>query len=253
MKNLSITIIGFNEADHLRELLPTLHWADEIIYVDCGSSDESRDIAGRNNCRIFSRPNNPNLNINKSFAIDQAKGEWVFYLDPDERIPDILAKEIITSVQQPRNYRAFLVKRRNHYFGKWLRHGSQYPDHQLRLFKSGYGRFPLKHVHERLEIDGEIGQLESDLLHYPYQTISQFLSKFDFYTEFEANFLYQQGFRSSWLMTVQYLFLLPSTRFLRRYIFKMGLRDGWQGLFAAVFDALNFAVRYFKLQEKSRI
>jgi glycosyltransferase involved in cell wall biosynthesis len=253
VKNLSVTIIGFNEADHLKELLPTLHWADEIIYVDCGSSDDSAKIAGENNCKIFSRPNNPNLNINKSFAIEQAESEWIFYLDPDERVSDLLAKEILTSIHQPGNNRAFLVKRRNHYFGKWLRHGSQYPDYQLRLFKRGYGRFPLKHVHERLVIDGEVGQLESDLLHYSYKTISQFLCKFDFYTEFEANFLYQQGLRSSWHMAIRYLFLLPSIRFFRRYIFKMGFRDGWQGLFAAIFDALNFVIRYFKLKEKSAV
>ncbi len=251
MKNLSVTIIGFNEEEHLTELLPTLHWADEVIYVDCGSSDRSVEIADKNDCRTFNKPNNPNLNINKSYALEQAEGEWIFYLDPDERIPEALAKNIMTTIRQPQNCKAFLLKRRNHYFGKWLRFGSQYPDLQLRLFKKGHGMFPQKHVHEKLEIDGEIGHLKSDLLHYPYQSISQYLAKFDFYTSFEADFLYHRGIKPSWQRTCRYLIFLPSLRFLRRYFFKMGFRDGWQGLFAALFDALNFAVRYFKLREKS--
>ena len=111
---LSVTIIGHNEMVHLQELLPTLIWADEVIYVDCDSSDESYLLAKEAGCRVFHRSNNPNLNVNKAFAIDNASGEWIFYLDPDERIPASLAAEIREKISRPGSVAAFSLKRKNH-------------------------------------------------------------------------------------------------------------------------------------------
>ncbi len=247
--SIAITIIGHNEIEHLRELLPTLHWADEVIYVDCESSNRSFEFATSQGCKVYARDNNPNLNINKAFAMEKAHSDWIFYLDPDERISPDLAEDILQHITHPGENRAFTMNRRNHFFGKWLRHGSQYPDQQLRLFQRGFASFPLKHVHERLSVSGKTGYLDKDLLHYPYLSITQYLQKFDFYTSFEARFLLQQGVRPGILRGCRYLLCKPAWRFVRRYFFKFGFLDGWPGLFAAVFDALNFMVRYFKLIE----
>ncbi|MBC8259571.1 MAG: glycosyltransferase family 2 protein [SAR324 cluster bacterium] len=249
--NLSITIIGHNEVDHLRELLPQLKWATEIIYVDCESQDGSLNVAREHGCRVFSRPNNTNLNVNKSYALEQATGDWVFYVDPDERLPELLVKEIEALLENTGNS-AFRLNRRNHYFGNWLRHGSQYPDTQLRLFRRNSAHFPNKHVHEKLVVDGSSGKLNNDMLHYPYLNISQFLSKFDFYTGVEAGYLSDSGVKITTVNTLRFLVLKPFFRFLRRYLLKGGFRDGYPGLFCAIFDALNIVVRYFKLWEMSR-
>lgn len=246
---ISITIIGHNEAYHLKELLPTLGWADELIYVDCESEDQSFELAADLGCRAFRRPNNPNLNVNKAFAMEQAQSDWIFYLDPDERIPEELKNEILQKIAHPESYRAFTLHRKNFYFGKWLKHGSQYPDTQLRLVRRKYARFPQKHVHERLQIDGQIGHLSNSFEHYPYLNISQYLKKFDFYTTFEANFLYNSGVQPSSKNAWKYWCWTPFSRFCRRYVLKGGFLDGWPGFFAALFDALNFMVRYFKLLE----
>ena len=246
--NLSVTIIGHNEVDHLRELLPQLKWATEIVYVDCESQDDSLEVARDLGCRVFSRPNNTNLNVNKSFAVDQASGDWVFYLDPDERLPELLVMEIEKTLENTVNT-AFRLKRRNHYFGHWLRHGSQYPDTQLRLFQRGSASFPNQHVHEKLVVEGSIGSLQNDMLHFPYLNISQFLSKFDFYSEVEAGYLRDAGVQVTAGNSIRFLLLKPFSRFLRRYLFKGGFLDGFPGLFCAIFDALNFVVRYFKLWE----
>ncbi len=246
---LSITIIGHNEAEHLKELFPALHFATEVIYVDCESQDDSIRVAEQAGCRVFRRPNNPNLNVNKAFAMEQARGEWIFYLDPDERIPGELAQEVLERIAQPGSHVAFAMNRRNHYFGRWLRYGSQYPDEQLRLFRKGSAQFPRKHVHEKLQVNGSVGKLRNDLLHYPYLNISQYLQKFDFYTSFEANFLRDRGIRPSARNAWRYWFSIPVLRFGRRYFLKAGFRDGWPGFFAALFDALNYMVRYFKLLE----
>ena len=246
--NLSITIIGHNEIEHLRELLPQLKWADEIVYVDCESHDGSLEVVREAGCRIYSRPNNTNLNVNKSYAMEQANGDWVFYVDPDERIPEILVSEIEKVIQDTTNS-AFKLNRRNHYFGKWLRHGSQYPDTQLRLFRKDSAHFPNRHVHEKLVVEGSIGKLNNDMLHFPYLNISQFLSKFDFYTRVEAGYLRDSGVRITAGNSLRFLVLKPFSRFFRRYFLKGGFRDGLPGLFCAIFDALNFVVRYFKLWE----
>ena len=163
---ISITIIGHNEVDHLRVLLPELQWASEIVYVDCESHDQSLAVAKDNGCKVFSRPNNQNLNINKSYSIDQATGEWLFYIDPDERLPARLVDEMIDAVKDT-SHSAFRLNRRNHFFGHWLRYGSQYPDAQLRLFRKGKASFPNKHVHEKLVVEGSIGKLRNDMLHFP--------------------------------------------------------------------------------------
>jgi glycosyltransferase involved in cell wall biosynthesis len=255
MKNktsLAITIIGHNEIEHLRALLPNLGWADELVYVDCESSDGSLEYAKTQHCRVYQRPNNPNLNINKSYAMEQSQADWIFYLDPDERIPEILSQDILRTISSPKDYAAFQLNRRNHYFGRWLRYGSQYPDIQLRLFKRGHGVFPRKHVHEKLQITGKTGHLKEDLLHYPYLSISQYLQKFNFYTSFEAIYLADSGKSPSFILAFRYCFSKPLMRFIRRYFFKLGFRDSWPGLFAALFDALNYVVRYFKLIEHSK-
>lgn len=249
---LSITCIGHNEAYHLKELLPELlKWGDEVIYVDCASEDQSYELAESLGCRVFRRPNDMNLNVNKSYAMEQAQGDWIFYVDPDERFEKALMDEVAAKISVT-TASAFKLPRRNHFFGTWLRHGGQYPDTQLRLFRKGKGRFPNEHVHESLQIDGPIEMLTNPMLHYPYLTISQFLKKMDFYSTFEAKFLYEKGVRPSFWNSVKYLFLKPKNRIFRRYVLKGGFRDGIPGLFAAVFDGVGWMLRYFKLWEMTK-
>jgi glycosyltransferase involved in cell wall biosynthesis len=235
--------------DHLKELFPQLlKWADELIYVDCESGDGSLELAQSLGIKSYSRPNNMNLNVNKSFAMEQASGDWIFYVDPDERFSAELVQAVREAIQTER-YNAYRLPRRNHFFGHWLQHGGQYPDTQLRLFKKGYGRFPNQHVHESLQIEGEVGRLSLPMDHYPYLTISQFLKKMDFYSSFEAQHLKQKGVRPSWRNHFKFLIFKPMSRFLRRWLIKGGWRDGIPGFFAAFFDGVGWMLRYFKLWE----
>ena len=246
---VSIAVIGHNEASHLRELLPQLAWAAEGVYVDCQSNDDSVEVATAHGARVFERENNANLNVNKSYAIGQTSSDWVLYLDPDERIPKALADEICARTTAETTHAAFCLDRRNLFFGHWLRYGSQYPDTQLRLFRSGKAHFPNRHVHEKLVIDGSVGRLEADMVHHSFVDISQFLRKFDFYTTFEARYLFERGVRVGWGNSFKYLLWTPWLRFFRRYVLKRGALDGMAGLFAALFDAMNVVTRYFKLWE----
>ncbi|MCJ8276831.1 MAG: glycosyltransferase, partial [Bdellovibrionales bacterium] len=114
-------------------------WGDEVIYVDCESDDQSYEVAEEMGCRVFRRPNDMNLNVNKSYAMEQATGDWIFYVDPDERFDDALMEEVRNKIKAGKDA-AFRLPRRNHFFGQWLRYGGQYPDKQLRIFEKGKGR-----------------------------------------------------------------------------------------------------------------
>ena len=111
--------------------------------MDCESQDDSFSLAQSLGCRVFKQPNNINPNINKSYALEQARGDWVFYIDPDERLGKDLLSEIRESVESGRVV-AFQLPRKNYFFGQFLRYGGQYPDYQLRLFRKDRGYFPKK-------------------------------------------------------------------------------------------------------------
>jgi hypothetical protein len=134
--------------------------------------------------------------------------------------------------------------------GQWLKHGGQYPDYQLRLFRRGKAHFPCKHVHEKLRVEGTIGKSPRDLLHHPYPTLDIYIRKFNFYTTFEALVLAEK--RRLTLPGLNYLILKPFSRFLKRYILYSGFLDGFGGFAAAFFDMLNFQVRYLKYLEMKR-
>jgi glycosyltransferase involved in cell wall biosynthesis len=217
--------------------------------VDCESDDNSIEIAKNFTNKIFRRPNLENLNVNKSFGIEQTTSHWVFYLDPDEIIPEETSTWIREELKNPK-YDAYLFPRKNHILGRWLKHGSQYPDYQLRLFKKEKAHFPHKHVHERLQVDGKIGKSIYPMLHYPYPDLDIFLKKFNFYTTFEAKFLLDN--HPSKLSSINFIFLKPIFRFFKRYLIKGGFLDGFPGFVAAFFDMINFPVRYFKYIELKR-
>lgn len=246
---ISVSIIGHNEAENLPICLESLGWADEIVFVDCESSDNSLQIARKFTDKVFSRPNLKNLNINKSFGIEKCTSPWVFYLDPDEIIPDETARWIKEEIKNP-GFDAYYLPRKNHFLGKWLKYGSQYPDMQLRLFRKDKAHFPCKHVHEKLEVDGKIGKSPLPMLHYPYPNLEIFLRKFNFYTSFEASFLIENPpSKWSWLT---YIFIKPIFRFIKRYLIRGGFLDGFPGFAAVFFDMINFPVRYFKYVELKR-
>ncbi len=250
---LSFVCIGNDEYEHLKELLPELvAIGDEVVYVDCESKDGSAEMAEKVGCRVLKRPRVMNANINRTYAFEHVTGDWIFYVDPDERFSKAIVDEIKAKVKADPSLCGFRIPRKNYFFGTWLKHGGQYPDHQNRIFKKGHGEFKNRHVHERLHVEGKMAWLDTPMEHFPYLTISQFIKKFDFYSNFEAQYLLdanvQVNLKNSW----KFLFFKPFTRFIRRYIFKGGFRDGIPGYFAALYDALGWMNRYFKLWEMKR-
>jgi len=247
MATIAFSIIGHNNGHQLERCLESVRWADQLVYVDCESADGSLEIARRFTPDVFSRPNNTNLNVNKSYGFEQATTDWIFYLDPDETVPEALGEEIRRTVAADPAEIAFALPRRNHYFGRWLKHGGQYPDAQLRLFRRGKARFARRHVHEKLEVDGAVGRLREAMNHYPCESPQEAIRKMDFYSTFNAELMAREGVRPGARLALQYLVSKPLSRFLRRYVTKGAFLDGWPGFIVVAVDSIDFWFRYFKL------
>ncbi|HEY9071811.1 MAG TPA: glycosyltransferase family 2 protein [Candidatus Ozemobacteraceae bacterium] len=251
MPTIGVSIIAHNEEAQIAGAIESALFADEIVVVDCASTDRTAGIARSfDRVRLFARPNDPNLNVNKSFGFEQLTTDWIFYLDPDERIPTSLAVEIRRTIDGTTD-NAFRLPRRNHFFGRWLAHGGQYPDTQLRLFRRGKARFPNRHVHESLEVEGSIGRLCEPFDHFPYPTLDDYIRKMNFYTSFQATFWQKEGRKPGLIDSARFLLFRPTSRFLRRYLLKGGWRDGWQGYLAALGDAFQTAASYGKFLERT--
>lgn len=251
MPTLGVSFIVHDEERQLaRALASVAGLADDLVVVDCESADRSAAVAaGTPGVRLFRRPNDPNLNRNKSFGIEQLTTDWVLYLDPDEWVPEPLAAEIRQTIATPGESVAFRMPRLNRWFGRDLHHGGQYPDLQLRLFRAGKARFPNRHVHESLSVDGPVGRLRHPLGHEPYPDLATWLRKLEFYTRFQADFWRRELGRPNWRLHAVHFAVRPTSRFIRRYLLKRGFLDGWQGLIAAVGDAFGGMFSYARFLE----
>jgi glycosyltransferase involved in cell wall biosynthesis len=230
MPTLSIAMIAHNEETNVARALNSAKWADEIIFVDCGSTDGTALAARDFPVKYFARPNSQAVYVNKQFAADQASCDWTFILDADEEITPALRAELKRFLADPRGAAAADMPRKNFYFGRWLRHGGKYPDPQLRLFARGKARFLPLPVHERLQVDGPVARLKEPLHHYPYSTPADMEKKRAFYCEILTR-AYALKNRSRALIIFR-----PFTRFLSSYLFKLGFLDGAEGLKTALMD-----------------
>jgi glycosyltransferase involved in cell wall biosynthesis len=249
MPDLSIALLAHNEAANIGAALESVKWAEEIVVVDASSEDATGEIARASGAKVLTEPNRTNLNINKNIAIDACRGDWVFVLDADELIDDDLAGEI-RRVMSDGTADGFLIPRRNYVLGSWVKRGSQYPDLQLRLFRKGKGRFPGKHVHERVLVDGRIGRLACAMDHHPYPDLATMIRKNEFYARFEADKLFKDGVRLGTFGLLWRGFLKPFGRAVRRLVLKGGIRDGAPGVILIAFDFWNNALRHLILWEK---
>ncbi|MEK7263175.1 MAG: glycosyltransferase family 2 protein [Bacteroidota bacterium] len=239
-------MIAHNEEQNILQSLESVKWANEIIVVDCESKDETVKIASQFSDKIYSRPNIVNLNVNKNFSFSQATGDWIFCLDADEIIPNELKDEILSEIGNQNEFDGYFLKRKNYFFENWLKYGGQYPDLQLRLFRRTCGKFPEKHVHERIEINGKTAILKSPFEHHPYKSVSIFISKMDFYTSFEAKKYFEQNVSTNFYSVFFYIFARPMKRFISRYVFKGGFLDGITGFYACFFDIITQIISFGK-------
>ena len=241
---ISFAIIGHNEAGFLSDCFESIKdIAYEIVYVDCESKDESVEIAKKFNAKIFFKKNDFNLNVNKQFAIDNCTGNWIFYIDPDERLTDKLKSEIL-DVLKNTNCSGFLIPRKNFYFNKHLRYGGKYPDKQLRLFKNKYGFFECRSIHERITVRGKICEMKNPFIHIVVRDMRHLITKMDSYRIRTSEEYKRLG------KSVHGIVFKSIRRFFVNYFLKFGFLDGLVGFFVALIDLFNGIGTYFEIKCK---
>lgn len=256
-KNLSVVISALNEENKIAKCLDSVkNLAEEIILVDNGSIDNTVKIALQYTKKIYSQVNDVyNIDLQKNLGIEKATSKWILVLDADEIVSDDLAMEIKQKLLDDSLYKedsqvvGYEIPRKNIIFGKWIKHSGWYPDYQLRLFRNGKGKYEKKHVHEPLSVQGKIDKLTNDLIHYNYETVSQFFYKhFLLYAPNEAEELLNKGYSFDWKGVIR----LPMSEFLSRYFAREGYRDGFHGLVLALLMASYHLSIFVYLWEKKK-
>lgn len=250
MKKLSVVISAFNEEKKIEDCLKSAKFADEIVFVNNSSTDRTREIAEKYTSIIIDQENNPDrIDRQKNTGIEKASNEWTFVLDADEQITVELAKEIKETIAKETKLSGFYVPRKNIAFGKWIEHTGWYPDHQLRLFKKGKGRFLKDYVHQVLDVEGETGVLKNHLLHQNYESIDQFVNRaVNAYTPNEAEKRLAQGYEFSFADAIR----LPFNEFLKRFFKEKGYKDGFHGLMLSLFMAFYHFMVFAYIWEKQK-
>lgn len=242
---ISAIIITRNEERNIGECLASIPFVDEVIVVDSGSLDGTEAICrGDSRVRWFSEPWK-GFGPQKNSALDKAGNDWILSIDADERVSPELAGEIAALPLAGPGPDAYRIPRRSFFGKRWVRHGGWYPDHTIRLWRRGAGRFVDRSVHEVVKVDGAVGTLRSDLLHHTYMDTADFVERMNRYSTLGAVELRKKGARGS---RFDLLFRPPFT-FFRMYVLRRGFLDGALGFRLAVLYAMYTFLKYAKLRD----
>ena len=234
---ISALVLTNNEEEMIDDCLAQLDFVDEIIILDQNSQDKTLEIARQYTTHVF-KTQEEAFDKNRNTLAKMAKGDWLLYIDADERLTQSLISEIKAVIKQDR-YSAFYFPRKNIIFGKWLRYGGWWPDYVPRLFRRSQLIGWEGKVHETPKIRGQFDHFRSPLIHLTARNLSQMLKKSTKWAKIEAE-LYYKTYRSkvSALKVSKTLFF----EFFRRYFTKMGFLDGSVGLIESIYQAFHQAI-----------
>lgn len=264
---ISVVLATHNEEKNIAMCLDSVKsFADEIIIADGESTDKTIEIAKKYQAKVIETTNKANFHINKQLAMDEAKGLIVLQLDADEIVDKKLTsfikdkakeiKKIEDQAERTKNNnlkdyqpKAWNLKRKNFFLGRFLTKGGQYPDPVIRLYINGYAKLPQKDVHEQMVVDGEVEFATGHLLHYSSLTFSDYLRKFNSYTSFKANQLKKEKIPFNAVSMVEYLIIKPGQTFFSLYLRHKGFQDGLAGFVFALMSGIYWQISYLKLWE----
>ena len=234
-----------------RSLESVRDWAGEIIVViNEDVRDGTEEIARRHGAQVFREPWKGHI-AQKNSAAAKATHPWLLGLDADEVIPPALQREIAQLFEregEAARCAAYDFPRCTFYLGRWIRHGDWYPDRQTRLWQRGRAEWRGIDPHDKLAVDGPVGRLRGDLLHYSMDSLEHHLAKT---VSYGADFVRgcQANSRRVGLLD---LAVRPPWRFVRSYLLRRGFCDGWQGFVVAGMTAFSAFFRYVKTFEAQR-
>ncbi|HUV42558.1 MAG TPA: glycosyltransferase family 2 protein [Patescibacteria group bacterium] len=247
--SISVVIVAYNEEKNIRRCLDSVKWADEMIVVDTESIDKTAAIAKKLGAKVFSHPYPRYVEPVRNFSIAKAKGNWFLILDADEEVPPLLAKTLKRLATKPQGASFFRLPRKNIIFGKWIKHSRWWPDWNIRFFKKGAVEWSDK-IHSIPLTRGKGKDLEAKesqaIVHYHYQSISQYLERVNRYTDIQLEGLVESGYKFQWPDLIK----KPTGEFLSRFFAGEGYKDGLHGLVLALLQAFSEFILYLKIWEK---
>lgn len=238
--SLTAIIPTLNEATVIERALQSVRFADEVIVIDSGSTDQTVDIARKHGARIIHRAFD-NFSAQKNFAIQQAAHPWVLILDADEELTPALREEMKGVLQSPNAEAGYWLHRTYHFMGKRIRYSGWQTDKVLRLFKRDQGHYTGL-VHEKMNIDGSVGSLKNKIEHYGYKSFDHYIQKMSHYKWLQAGELR----RKSKPLNLFHFTVKPAFRFFSHYIIRLGFLDGTAGFILASLQAYGVFTRYVK-------
>lgn len=251
-KTLSVAIITRNEEANLERTLGSVAWADEIVVLDCGSSDRTEEIARKFRARFFVEEWK-GFAAQKNSALEKCACDWLLSLDADEALSDELAKEIWDLLEGDPPFDGYALPRRNLFLGRWMRFGGFYPDPKLRLFRRGAAEFEARPVHETVHFPGKAGRLKGDMVHYAYPTLADYIAHMDRYSTLGAERVASAGKWGQGLPAfAANVALNPAATFVYNYFLRLGFLDGREGLLLHLYHSVYVSWKYAKAWERGR-
>lgn len=238
---ITAIVITYNEEEMIQGCLESIKWADEILVIDSNSSDKTRVIAKSAGAVVY-KDRFINFSQIRNFALRKAKGDWILYIDADERTTPELASEIKKSIKNS-SCSAYFIKRKNFYLGKqW-----SYIEKMLRLFRRDKLKGWRGEVHESPIIEGTAGLLSNYLLHFTHRNISKMVEKTNQWSEFEADMRFRAHHpkMSSWRF-----FRVMLTAFWNSFVKEQGFKAGTAGLIESIYQSFSMFITYAKLWER---
>lgn len=213
--------------------------------VDCGSTDDTREIAKEAGAKVIENPW-PGYGQQKNFAMQQAEQEWVINIDADEEVsPELRSsiEEFLSKANGNEQIGGASFPRRTKYLGKWIRYGGWYPDISTRLARKNNAKWTEPEVHETLVIEGRVDRLSGDLLHYTFADVADQVRTNARYAMEGARVALARGERSNLVK----ILLKPVGKFLETYFIKRGFLDGFPGFVISVNAAHSIFMKYVEL------
>ena len=240
--SISVTVITKNSAAFIRTCLESLIWADEIIVVDSGSTDQTVEICREYTDKIM-LTDWPGYGAQRNRAAAMATCGWILAMDHDEYVSVALRDEIRSVTSNPGDRVAFRMPRLSNYCGRYMRHSGWWPDYITRLYRKDRGCFNAELLHDHMIIDGPVGRLKNHLMHNAYEDLEDVLQKINHYSSVGADVMRERG-RKAGLSTAM---LHGLWSFLSTYFFRAGFLDGREGLMLAISNAEGTYYKYLNL------
>ncbi len=246
---ISVVILTKDEEKNIKDCIKSVEWCDEIIVIDDISTDKTVSIAEKMGAKVYKKDLDSNFSAQRNMGLSKAKGDWVFFVDADERVSSALWYEIMgRTTNQLDNIKGFYIKRLDNMWGRNLTHGDTKGAKFLRLAKKSAGEW-FGTVHEEWRIEGATATLNNVLNHFPHQSVAGFINEINFYSSLRAKELHNKNTKVNFFSIVLY----PNAKFIKDYVVLGGFMDGLPGFVHAVLMSMHsFLVRskLFLLQNK---